>query len=245
MNARNIGGTGLNTLWNIAGKHRGFIRSSGSIRLKQTPDNRSPQRRKRESGGSNASATTLRRATSLPISRLSRKPDCPFTSIQAFFSINYASGEFVRPLAFEPLLEIRNIRFALAHIGNPWYDECILLHAKFTAAVNNVPGVRSLRMFIDLTPGVTRLRRHDALRMLLLSGYADTVPNILWGTDNRINGYNVEKAVFWRDFDRKHLAEIVAESHSEPEYWPQLPDDLWERITDRNFDDFYGRQKQG
>lgn len=154
---------------------------------------------------------------------------------------HYASGEFLRPLAFEPLLEIRNIRFALAHLGNPWYDECILLHAKFKAAVNNVPGVRSLRMFLDLTPGVTRVRRMDALRMLLLSGYTRTAPDILWGTDNRINNYDVNKASRWRDFDRQAVAAILQESRENPGVYPPLPDDLWDMITDRNFTEYYGK----
>ena len=102
---------------------------------------------------------------------------------------HYASSEFVRPIAYECLLNIKNIRFALAHVGNPWVDEYILLYAKFQAAMNNVPGERKLRMFIDLTPGVTRLRRKDMLRMLFLSGYANPANDILWGSDNRINNY--------------------------------------------------------
>jgi predicted TIM-barrel fold metal-dependent hydrolase len=156
---------------------------------------------------------------------------------------HYASGEFLRPLAFEPLLEIRDIRFALAHIGNPWYDECILLHAKFKAAMNNVPGVRKLRMFIDLTPGVTRVRRRDAFRMLFLSGYADTTHDVLWGTDNRINAYNTEKAIFWSNFDRQLIAEILQESKDHPKLYPNLPDNLWELTTERNFEDYYSLQQ--
>ena len=153
---------------------------------------------------------------------------------------HYASSKFLHPLAFEPLLEINNIRFALAHLGNPWVDECILLYAKFQAAMRNVPGVRNLRVFLDLTPGVTRIRRSDALRMLLLSGYANPSKDILWGTDNRINGYNIGKAVFWRDFDRKIIEEILAEVHAAPDSYPALPDDLWERITEANYAEFLG-----
>jgi len=153
---------------------------------------------------------------------------------------HYASGEFLRPLAFEPLLEIRDIRFALAHIGNPWYDECILLHAKFKAAINNVPGVRRLRMFIDLTPGVTKVRRRDAFRMLFLSGYADTAPDVLWGSDNRINAYNSKKAACWSDFDKQLIDEILQESR---EFSVSLPENLWEMITEHNFTDYYSLQR--
>ncbi len=151
---------------------------------------------------------------------------------------HYASGEFLRPLAFEPLLEIRDIRFALAHIGNPWYEECILLYAKFKAAMNNVPGVRRLQMFIDLTPGVTWLKRKDAFRMLFLSGYADSSNNVLWGSDHRINNYNSNRAKFWLDFDKKIIDEIIAES-KESEFLPKMPENLWEKITGENFEAFY------
>ena len=154
---------------------------------------------------------------------------------------HYASSKYVHPLAFEPLLEISNIRFALAHLGNPWTDECVLLYAKFQAAMRNVPGVRKFRVFLDLTPGVTRIRRRDALRMLMLSGYANPSKDILWGTDNRINGYNTGKAVFWRDFDRKIIDEILKEYHASPNSYPALPDDLWERITETNYTEFLGR----
>ena len=45
--------------------------------------------------------------------------------------------------------------------------------------------------------------------MLLRSGYANPSKDILWGTDNRINGYDTRKAVFRRDFDRKIIDEIM------------------------------------
>ena len=74
--------------------------------------------------------------------------------------------------------------------------------------------------------------------MLLLSGYANPSKDILWGTDNRINGYDTRKAAFWRDFDRKIIDEIMAEIHASPDFYPPLPDDLWERITETNYADF-------
>ncbi|MBO7146522.1 MAG: amidohydrolase family protein [Lentisphaeria bacterium] len=153
---------------------------------------------------------------------------------------HHASSNFLRPLAFEALLQIKNIRFALAHLGNPWVDECILLYAKFQAAMRNVPGVCKMRVFLDLTPGVSRVRRRDALRMLLLSGYADPAADILWGTDNRINDYHSGETIFWHDFDRKIIEEIFAEIHAAPNLYPALPDDLWERITKTNYADFLG-----
>ena len=154
---------------------------------------------------------------------------------------HYASSDFVRPLAFEPLLEIPNIKFALAHVGNPWVDEYILLYAKFQAAMRNVPGTRKLRMFIDLTPGVTKLRRKDMFRMLLLSGYANCTRDILWGTDCRINNYDTEKAAFWLKYDSRIIDEIRQECKENQNFFPPVDENLWEKITDTNFKEFYGK----
>ena len=155
---------------------------------------------------------------------------------------HYASSKFTRPAAYECLLEVPNIRFALAHVGNPWVDEYVLLYAKFQAAMRNAPGVRRLRMFIDLTPGVTRLRRHDMFRMLLLSGYANPCSDIIWGTDCLFNSYDVKKTAFWLDFDKKLIGKVAEESRNNPDLYPQLPDDLWRRITEENLLAFYGKQ---
>ena len=154
---------------------------------------------------------------------------------------HYASSEFVRPIAYECLLNIKNIRFALAHVGNPWVDEYILLYAKFQAAMNNVPGERKLRMFIDLTPGVTRLRRKDMLRMLFLSGYANPANDILWGSDNRINNYISERVKSYLELDKKLITEIRQETLVPESGYPSIPENIWEKITDTNFNDFYGK----
>lgn len=154
---------------------------------------------------------------------------------------HYASSDFVRPLAFEPLLEIKNIKFALAHVGNPWVDEYILLYAKFQAAMRNVPGERKVRMFIDLTPGVTRFRRKDMFRMLLLSGYTDCSNDVIWGTDCRVNNYDPHKSSIYQDLDRRIIEEIRAEALENPGLFPVPPEDLWERISEKNYREFCGK----
>ena len=78
------------------------------------------------------------------------------------------------------------------------------------------------------------------IHLMPLIGPADPSKDILWGTDNRINGYNTGKAVFWRDFDRKIIEEILAEAHAAPDSYPALPDDLWKRITEVNYAVFLG-----
>ena len=153
---------------------------------------------------------------------------------------HYASSEFVRPIAYECLLEVPNIRFALAHVGNPWVDEYILLYAKFQAAMLHSRGERKLRMFIDLTPGVTRLRRESMLEMLFLSGYANPSKDILWGSDNRINNYAVLKTQNFLALDKKLILGIQQKTKENPDRYPALPDDLWERISEKNHAEFLG-----
>ena len=153
---------------------------------------------------------------------------------------HHVSSPYVQPIAYECLLKIRKIRFALAHLGNPWVDETVLLYAKFQASMRNVPGERSFRVFLDLTPGVSRIRRRDALRMLL-AGYADPSMDILWGTDNRINDYDSGSARFWSQFDRKIMEEILEEVRIDPDSFPAIPENLWERITQINYREFLGK----
>lgn len=155
---------------------------------------------------------------------------------------HYVSGEFLRPLAFESLLEVRNLKFALAHVGNPWFDECILLYAKFRAAMNNVPGARKVHMYLDLTPGVTRLRRPDLFRMLFLSGYTCAWDDILWGTDSRVGVYNPARSLSLQEFDKNLIQQVIRESR-EHSYYPELPDDLWDRISERNAETFYNKER--
>lgn len=85
------------------------------------------------------------------------------------------SSRFCRPVDFEVLIRFPGIRFALAHIGWPWTDECIALAGRFAAegiggqsissqqhAPRPEPGTPS-RMYIDITLGAPRPYRRDAL----------------------------------------------------------------------------------
>ncbi len=105
------------------------------------------------------------------------------------------SSIYNRPAGFEALLEIKGLRFALAHIGWPWCDELIAVYGKFLSAARLEPD-SAVEMFIDLTPGTPPLYRRDALTKLLTVGY-DITRNMIFGTDCSTNDYNVEKAGEW------------------------------------------------
>lgn len=79
---------------------------------------------------------------------------------------HYESGQFTRPLAFECLINVPGLTFALAHVGWPWCDEYIAVYGKLRAAQSNVLHGLGLRMFAELTPGTPVVYRKEVLRKL-------------------------------------------------------------------------------
>ena len=93
-----------------------------------------------------------------------------------------------RPIAFEKMLNVRGLRFSLAHIGWPWCDEFVGIFAKFSFARSaDGPGVHA-EMFVDVTPGTPGIFRREAMRKLYLAGY-NVRPRTFWGTDRIVNDY--------------------------------------------------------
>lgn len=112
-----------------------------------------------------------------------------------------ASGEYNRPVAFEKLLTIPGLRFALAHISWPWTDECTAVYGKFDNATRQGhPKITPPEMFIDNTPGTPKVYRKDALTRLLLAGY-EISRNMYFGSDNVVEQYNVEWVRDWLQTD--------------------------------------------
>jgi len=111
-----------------------------------------------------------------------------------------------RPAGFEAMLEIDNLKFALAHISWPWYDECIAVYGKFLSSLHRRPEL-SCEMFIDLTPGTPEIYRRDALTKLYTVGY-DIENNIFWGSDGRAQDYNATWAKRWIGVDKGLLDSI-------------------------------------
>jgi predicted TIM-barrel fold metal-dependent hydrolase len=131
-----------------------------------------------------------------------------------------------RPAGFEPLLEVEGLKFALAHISWPWYDECIAVYGKFLSAMKRRKDL-SCEMFIDLTPGTPKIYRRDALTKLYTVGY-DIENNIFWGSDNRTRDYKSEWVRQWIDIDREIFADLG------------LPDETREKAFSGNLRRFVG-----
>lgn len=98
-----------------------------------------------------------------------------------------SSSRYNRPLHWEALVDIKNLRFSMGHCSWPWYDECIALYGKFLNGVAN--DENAPEMFFDLTPGTPRIYREDLLTKLFSVGY-DVPDNIMFGTDACAIGYN-------------------------------------------------------
>ena len=111
------------------------------------------------------------------------------------------SSEFCRPVHFEHLLRVENLRFSLAHIGWPWCDEMIAVYGKFLNFRSRNPKSKT-EMFIDLTPGTPFIYREEVLRKLFLTGY-DIERNVIFGSDCNANKYNLEWTKGWIEFDNK------------------------------------------
>ena len=99
-------------------------------------------------------------------------------------------SQFNRPVGFEPLMEIPNLRFALAHVSWPWCDENLAVYGHWSSRKSH--GTTSSEMFIDTTPGTPRIYRREVFSKIYRIGY-DIENNIIFGTDCT-TGYSADYA---------------------------------------------------
>jgi len=85
------------------------------------------------------------------------------------------SANNCRPGNMEVLWDYPRTRFAMAHIGWPWTDECIAVAQKFKVLRRECDQV-----FVDLTPGTPKAYRENALARCLENVGA---PRMLYGSD--------------------------------------------------------------
>ncbi len=139
-------------------------------------------------------------------------------------NIPHISSRNVRPMAFEPLLKVKGLRFSLAHIGWPWCDEFVGTMAKFMFARSG--GLKDApEFFTDVTPGTPGIYRREAMRKLYLTGF-DVRPCTFWGTDQVVNSYNPDLTRRMLARDRGIAAEIERDAAagvvSDPYGFPKL-----------------------
>lgn len=114
------------------------------------------------------------------------------------------SSNFNRPANFECLIEVEGLRFSLAHVSWPWYDECFAVFGKFIAAKKFN---KENTMYFDLTPGTPEIYRREVLTKLFTIGY-DVEDYVLWGSDNLSENYNIAWAKRWKKIDDNIFTEL-------------------------------------
>lgn len=117
-----------------------------------------------------------------------------------------ASSRYNRPVEFEALGGVDDLRFSLAHIGWPWCDECIAVYGKLQDARRYFPN-SGVEMYVDITPGTPPIYRQEALRRLFLTGY-DVNRNVIFGSDSRTGKYAAEWVTSLAQGDHAILGDI-------------------------------------
>ena len=137
-----------------------------------------------------------------------------------------ASGIYTRPVNYEPLLEVENLRFSMGHCSWPWVDECIAMYGKINWTRHRYG--RSAEMFFDITPGTPELYRRDLLTKL--HSVYPCKNNVMFGTDFIANHYDKKRAKTWIERDNAIYDELG------------LSEEVREAIYNRNLSRFLGKE---
>jgi len=147
------------------------------------------------------------------------------------------AGRMNRPIGFECLFAIKNLRFSMAHLGWPWIDEYMGIVAKsffsWDPEFNN-------RLYFDTTPGTPGYYREEAFRRLYLTGYS-VKDFVLWGTDCCANDYSGQYAEWWIKRDTEIMKKINEDREiARLPFQPQAPDlsDIFELAAKENYRKF-------
>jgi len=152
------------------------------------------------------------------------------------------ASQYSRPIEFESLLAVPGLKFSLAHLGWPWYDEFMGTVAKyhFNQKIRD-DGKPMAKMYIDLTPGTPGIYRRESLRHLYLTGYPVTEIT-MWGNDLGIENYETQYARWHLERDGGILSEIEDDYRSGRVDRRWLPDltDIQTPAFEKAWYDFVG-----
>ena len=101
------------------------------------------------------------------------------------------SSLYNRPVYFECLMQIPNLRFALAHLAWPWCDEHLAVYLLFRCREAQCKD--SAQMFIDNTAGTPHIYRHDAMEKLF--NVCQVKDRMFFGSDFLAEDYNTKRAM--------------------------------------------------
>jgi predicted TIM-barrel fold metal-dependent hydrolase len=119
------------------------------------------------------------------------------------------SSQYNRPVGFEPLIEIPNLRFALAHVSWPWCDEALAVYGYWQHRKHS--GSATSEMFIDTTPGTPKIYRREVFSKIYNIGY-DIEDNLIFGTDGSTHYSSAyTKGILDMDKDALDAASVSAD----------------------------------
>lgn len=98
-------------------------------------------------------------------------------------------SQYNRPLNWEAMINIPELRFSMGHCSWPWIDECIALWGEVNHFRRNG---KTTELFLDATPGAHGCYRDDLFKKIytLKRGMESTV---MFGTDCHADQYNVQR----------------------------------------------------
>ena len=121
------------------------------------------------------------------------------------------SSNYNRPLFWENLINVKNLRFSMGHCSWPWIDECIALYGKFlNGYANTNSNEKNAEMFFDITPGTPEIYRRELLTKLYTVGY-DVIDNVMFGSDASSENYSGEWLKKWLKIDGEILDSLGAD----------------------------------
>ena len=100
-------------------------------------------------------------------------------------------SQYNRPLHWEAMINVDNLRFSLAHCSWPWIDECIALWGEVNYFRHDMG--RTTEMFMDACPGAHGCYRDDLFKKIYTLRWG-IEKCVMWGRDGNADNYHVEAA---------------------------------------------------
>jgi len=99
-----------------------------------------------------------------------------------------SSSQYNRPLNWEALINVPDLRFSMGHCSWPWMDECIALWGEVNSFRESG---KTAELFLDATPGAHGCYRDDLFKKIytLNWGMEDSV---MFGRDTYADDYDVQ-----------------------------------------------------
>ena len=99
-----------------------------------------------------------------------------------------SSSQYNRPLNWEAMINVPNLRFSMGHCSWPWMDECIALWGEVNSFRESG---KTAELFLDATPGAHGCYRDDLFKKIytLNWGMEDSV---MFGRDTYADDYDVQ-----------------------------------------------------